>query len=273
MADRIRVGVIGTGFGTAIHVPGFQALPDFEVTAICSGREARAREAAEKYHIPFWTADYRRLLERPDVDAVAIVAPPYLHREMTLAAIEARKHVLCEKPMALNVGEAQDMVRALAASGLTGMIDHEFRSFPARALAKELIDQGYLGALRGASLVMNMPAMIDPVARPFGWLWERRTGGGMLGAMGSHFIDAFHQFCGPITQVAALVDHFVPKRKHTGSEEWGDVTSEDSFSMLFRFASGAHGTVQFSSVARGRGVSFGRAIRPTVAAVLSGGWW
>lgn len=255
MTDRIRVGVIGTGFGTAIHVPGFQALPDFEVTAICSAREDRAREAASKLGIPFWTTDYRQVLDRPDVDAVAIVTPPYLHREMTLAAIAAGKHVLCEKPMAMNVGEAQEMLDALERSGLTGMIDHEFRWYPARARAKELIDEGYLGEIRGVSVVLNVGFMADPEARPFGWLSQREKGGGMLGAMGSHLIDALHQFCGPITQVAAFVDHFVPKRRIPGTDEWGDVTSEDSFAMLFRFANGAHGTLQFSSVSKGTGAT------------------
>ena len=135
----VRIGVIGVGFGSVVHIPAFQS-EGLEVVAVCARNEARAEAAANFFNIPHVFSDFQRMLEMPDLDAVSIVTPPALHHEMALAALNAGKHVLCEKPFALNSVQAREMWEASEASGLTAMICHEFRFAASRMQVKELID-------------------------------------------------------------------------------------------------------------------------------------
>src|SRR5262245_25576981 len=129
----IRVGVIGTGWTANIQAPAFQALPnDFEVVALTSARRERAEAAAAKLGIPNVFTDYREMLALPGLDAVYVGAPPHLHHEMTLAAAAAGKHLICEKPTALDAGQAREMIGAARAAGVTAMLGFEFRWHPAR---------------------------------------------------------------------------------------------------------------------------------------------
>ncbi|MEE9400155.1 MAG: Gfo/Idh/MocA family oxidoreductase, partial [Dehalococcoidales bacterium] len=145
--EKIRVGVIGVGIGTSIHIPGFQACSDIEVTAVCSARQGRAEAAAKKFGIPNVFTDYREMLELDRLDAVAVTSPPHLHYPITIAALEANKHVLCEKPMAMNLEEVKKMYQEAENRKLVHMINHEFRFLPARVRMKELVEEGYLGQL------------------------------------------------------------------------------------------------------------------------------
>ncbi|MBI4286878.1 MAG: Gfo/Idh/MocA family oxidoreductase, partial [Chloroflexi bacterium] len=147
MADRpLRIGIIGVGFGATVHIPGLQS-EGVEVVAVCARREERARETAAKFGIPHVFTDYHKMLEMPGLDAVSIVSPHHLHREMAEAALAAGVHVLCEKPFALNVEEARSMRDSARRSARTAMLGHEFRWAPQRAYVKELLDQGYIGTL------------------------------------------------------------------------------------------------------------------------------
>ncbi len=134
--DPIRVGVIGTGFGAAVHIPALKHLPEFEVAAVCSRRAARARSVAAEHKIPTVCTDFREMVNDQEIDAVVVAAPPYLHHQMTLAALEAGKHVLCEKPMARNLAEARDMVKMAERAGVAAMVNHEFRFLPLRSRIK-----------------------------------------------------------------------------------------------------------------------------------------
>ncbi|MBI2856718.1 MAG: Gfo/Idh/MocA family oxidoreductase, partial [Chloroflexi bacterium] len=121
MADRpLRIGIIGVGFGATVHIPGLQS-EGVEVVAVCARREERARETAAKFGIPHVFTDYHKMLEMPGLDAVSIVSPHHLHREMAEAALAAGKHVLCEKPFALNVDEARSMRDVARRSGRIAM--------------------------------------------------------------------------------------------------------------------------------------------------------
>src|SRR5262245_22425821 len=104
--DRLRVGVIGVGFGARVHVPGFQVLPETRVAAVCAARRDHAAAVAAEYGIQTATADFRDLLRDPAIDAVSIAAPPHLHHQISIAAAIAGKHILCEKPLARTVAEA-----------------------------------------------------------------------------------------------------------------------------------------------------------------------
>lgn len=236
MADQVgKVGVLGVGFGTDVHVPAFRS-EGWEVAAIWSRREERAREAASALEIPDYYTDFDLLMAREDLDAVAIVSPPVTHHAMALAALRAGKHVLCEKPFAGNVDEAREMQRVAEASGRTAMIAHEFRYAPQRAHIKELIDDGYIGDLRLATITLLFP--FPPGRMETGWMSQTAMGGGVLGALGIHFMDALRFWFGDVTSVSGRLSRFAPTQGELEGGGEGALDSDDSFSATLTFRSG-----------------------------------
>jgi len=140
----VRIGVIGVGFGTQVHIPAFQS-EGLEVVAVCARREERAREAADRFGIPQIFTDYLDMLRMDNLDAVSIVGPVSVHHPMVIAALTAGKHVLCEKPFSLDQGQAWEMWQEAEKSRLTAMIAHEFRFASGRMRVKELLEEGFLG--------------------------------------------------------------------------------------------------------------------------------
>ena len=183
----VRIGVIGVGFGTRVQIPGFQS-EGFEVVAVCSRQRERAEEAAKNFGIPNTYTDYREMLSQPGLDAVSIVTPPNLHHEMTIAALEAGKHVLCEKPFAMDQQQAKEMWDKAQETKLTGMVTHEFRFAPARAYVKELLQQGYIGELLNVSITFFLLSgrQQRPGHGPLEWRRQYSQGGGELAGIGSH---------------------------------------------------------------------------------------
>jgi predicted dehydrogenase len=248
-STSIRVGVIGVGFGAAVHIPALQFLPETEVAAVCARRAERAHLAAAQYGVKVALSDFRVLLRDESIDAVVIATPPHLHHQMSLAAIDAGKHVLCEKPMARTLAEARDMVKLADSNGVVAMVNHEFRFSPDRARAKELIDEGYLGDPQSASIVVYRSSLNDPNGATWDWLMESTKGGGMLGAAGSHFADALRWWFGDIKSVAGVVATMVKRRRLPESTQTAPVDADDNFSLMLRFANGALGTVHYSATA------------------------
>lgn len=152
----VRVGVIGTGFGDSVHIPALKAIPYVEVGSVCSKRAAAA-----------WSRRATTFASRPttiamssaddDIDAVVIASPPNLHHSMSFAAIEAGKHVLCEKPMSRTVAEPVIWSGWPEQARVVAMVNHEFRFEPARAYARELIESGWLGEPHSANVTLNDP--------------------------------------------------------------------------------------------------------------------
>ena len=186
----IGVAVLGTGFGEAVHIPALKHLDGVDLVSVVSRRADRAKAVADRHGIPHATSDWRDAIADPEVHAVVIATPPHLHHQMAITALEAGKHVLCEKPMARNVAESRDMVKLAATANVVAMINHEFRYMPIRARIKELIDEGYVGTPQSVSMNVFRSTLADPNDRPFGWLMEQDKAGGMLGASGSHAIDS-----------------------------------------------------------------------------------
>ena len=236
--DKLRVG---TGFGQSTQLPGFQARDDLEVAAVCSGHMDKAQRVAREHHIAGAYDDYRAMLARERLDIVSITTPPHLHKDMTLAAFDAGAHVLCEKPMALDVGQAQAMCDAARAAKRIGMIDHEFRYIAARSAMQQLIGDGYIGKPYHVSIQNLGGGRADP-KRPFGWWFDAGTGGGLLGAIGSHYIDAITTFVGDIVEVCGLLD--------TQTGQMRRVTADDNCALLARLSDGATASMHLSSVAR-----------------------
>jgi len=178
-----------------------------------------------------------------------IATPPFLHHSMTIAALEAGKHVLCEKPMAKSVAESRDMVKIAERVGVIAMVNHEFRFVPARARAKELIDEGYIGEPQSASLTIYRSSLNDPNGIPFGWLMEAEKAGGMLGAAGSHHVDALRWWFGEVKSVAGSVGTMVRRRRLPESTHLAAVDADDNFAILLKFVNGAMATVHYSATA------------------------
>jgi predicted dehydrogenase len=144
MDRSLEVGVVGVGFGAMVHIPTFQS-EGLEVIAVCARRQERAEAAARRFGIPHAFSDLGSMLKLDGLDAVSIVTPTNLHYEMSLAALEAGKHVLCEKPLATDAAQAHAMWQRARTSGLTAMVAYEFRFAPAVLGAKQLLDSGYIG--------------------------------------------------------------------------------------------------------------------------------
>lgn len=227
----LRIGVLGTGWGTRISVPALRA-EGWHVAALWSRNAERAEKQAAELEIPFATNDASALINRPDIDAVTIVTPTPTHRDLCLEALTAGKHVLAEKPMAMNAGEAEEMAAAAESAGVTAMINFEFRFTPQRLHVQRLLAEGYVGSLRHGMVELYWA---PPLAeRELNWRSQAAMGGGVLNEHGSHYIDALHQWLGDIRSVSAQVETFVPQRRGSG----GEADAEDFFTATFGMAQG-----------------------------------
>ncbi len=245
--DSLRIGVVGVGFGASVHIPAFQS-EGIEVVAVCSRRQERAAETAEKFGIKNVFTDYEEMLRLDGLEAVSIATPPAFHLPMSLAALAAGKHLICEKPFALNTAEAQTIYEAARATNLTAVIAHEFRHSSGRAYARELIADGYIGNLRLCLMRLVFggprPDRTPPFA-PERDLAER--GGGFLFALGSHYIDCLRSWFGEVESVSGDVRTFMPKRKGKLRAD-----ADDTFTFTLNFVNG--GLAQMTS---SRAATFG----------------
>ncbi len=256
-ADRtIRIGIIGAGFARTTQIPGFKACAGAQIVAIASAHRERAAEVAREFAIDHIEDDWRALVARDDIDLVSIVTPVVTHCEMTLAALDHGKAVLCEKPMAMNAGEARRMAdRAREAGGLA-LIDHELRFLTGRVRLHELLRQGDIGKVRHVRLILRADSRADP-DWPWNWWSDIKQGGGALGAIGSHTIDGFCWFLGAaVSEVCCNLATHVRQHKDQ-SGKMREVTTDDETNLLLRFADselteGATGNASLSMVEAGK---------------------
>src|SRR5688572_27111263 len=179
-----RIGIIGTGWGARVQAPTFRET-GLSVVAIAGHNRERTRVVADDLGLRA-VDDWRDLVASPDVDLISIVTPPSEHREMALASLEAGKHVLLEKPTALNALEAEELVSAASRNrDKLALIDHELRFLPSWREARERI--GEIGAVRYADVRYASPSRGDR-SRAWNWWSDATRGGGILGAVGSHFV-------------------------------------------------------------------------------------
>jgi predicted dehydrogenase len=188
MTTPLRVGIVGSGFGGTVHAPAFSLHPGYTVVGIASPTNA-SKIAAER-KIPNAFDSLAAMLDGVELDVVSVASPPFDHHPSVLAALARGKHVLCEKPMAMDVAEAEEMLAAAERAGVVTGIAHEFRFVPARIALKQLIENGHLGALRMIESTIMVSFLREESRRARGWWFEREKGGGPLGAFGSHLIDA-----------------------------------------------------------------------------------
>jgi predicted dehydrogenase len=236
----MKIGIIGTGWGARTQVPAFRSA-GLEVTAIAGRDPEKSRKAAAELSLEAFDG-WRDLVAA--VDLVSIVTPPLHHREMTLAAIEAGKHVLCEKPTAMDAQETEEMLAAARAHPQqVTLIDHELRFLPSWRAARGRMRE--LGQIRFAEVRYSSPSRAD-ASRPWNWWSDREQGGGSWGAVGSHYTDALRYFIGEIEAVQAVLNTFIRQRPLEGRLQ--DVTSDDFAAVHLRLQRGILAMMSFSSI-------------------------
>ncbi len=235
IAKPISIGIIGAGFARTTQIPGFRNCEGAQIVAIASAHRENAEEVAREFDIPNVEDDWRSVIARHDIDLVSIVTPVVTHCEMTLAALDAGKAVLCEKPMAMNAAEARQMLERAREKGVLALIDHELRFLPGRIRLRELLRNGEIGKVWHARLVFRSGQRADP-NRPWNWWSDVQQGGGTLGAIGSHVVDAFRWLLNAeVTEVIGQLSTHVRERKDDAGT-LREVTTDDEAQMLLRFA-------------------------------------
>jgi predicted dehydrogenase len=240
MARMPGAAVIGTGFGARVHVPALRAA-GFDVVALVGTDRERTERRAKRLDVPVASTSIDGALTLDGVDAVTIATPPSTHARLAIAALRAGKHVVCEKPFALDVVEAAAMLEEAEAAGVTALVGHEFRWATERAVLGRAIAAGVIGEPRLVTLVQYTPLVADPAARMPSWWFEPGAGGGWLGASGSHVVDQVRAWLGDFDTVSASLG--VVSSRGGGAE--------DSFTIRFTLASGVDGVLQQSAGAWG----------------------
>lgn len=253
---KIKIGIIGTGFAKLVQIPAFLNCPETEVVSLASGNLANAERVANEFGIRHFTDNWRETVEMAEADLICITTPPKLHYEQTLYAIANGKHVLCEKPMAMNSAEALEMTKKANDANLLALIDHELRFLNGRQKAFKMIRNGEIGK------VIHFKTMFRNASRgtqnvKWNWWSDENAGGGALGAIGSHAIDTFRWMLGTeITEVFCQLKTNVKERCDENGE-LKKVTADDESNLIVRFAENeltadASGTVSLSVVESGK---------------------
>ncbi len=268
MAKAINVGMVGTKFMGKAHsnawrqVGRFFDLPRPVVMKVICGRDqASTKAAAARYGWEEWTTSWKELVRRPEVDIVDVATDNISHAEISIAAAKAGKHVLCEKPLAMNLGEAKRMLKAVQDAGVTNMVCQNYRALPAVALSKELMDKKAFGEIYHWRAVYLQDWIVDPNF-PLVWrLRKKYAGSGAHGDLNEHLIDLARFLVGEITEVTGMMKTFITERPLpaeigtalTGKagKGKGKVDVDDATLFLAKFDNGAVGTFEATRFAPG----------------------
>jgi len=262
MARPLNIGMIGYGFMGRAHSNAYSKVNHFfdlqyqpVLKAVCARDESKAKVFAATWGYESVETDWRKLVARKDVDAIDICTPNNMHREIALAAAQAGKMILCEKPLAMNSQEGAEMAAAVEKAGIANMVWYNYRRVPAVTLAKNLIDDGRLGRIFHYRAVFLQDWTI-PSASPQGGtgLWRldvAAAGSGVTGDLLAHCIDTAIWLNGGIDRVTAMTETFVKERKHNLTGKVEPVGIDDACAFLARFKNGALATFESTRYARG----------------------
>ena len=242
----VRVGVVGTSWWVdAMYLPALANHPAADVVAICGRDEGRAEERASQWSIPQVWTDYEAMIRDAGLDALIVASSNQGHYPITTAGLEAGLHVLCEKPLGLTYGEAQGMADLAAERGLITMTPFTYRFMPTNRYLKELVDDGYIGRPYHLNL-----RYYTGYGRSGDYRWrfdKRKSGSGVLGDIGSHFLYLATWWFGRVTEVSCLSNRTIERAPAPGGEEYEQ--TEDTAILALRFASGAQGTIHVTCMA------------------------
>jgi predicted dehydrogenase len=244
------VGLIGYGFIGKVHTYSYRNIPFFyrdppckvKLVGVCTSHSETAQEAKEQGDFSFATTDYRELLERDDIQIINCCLPNFLHRDVVIDALESGKHVCCEKPLALNLKEANEIYEVAKNSGVKQQITFQNRFIPAVMRAKQLIDEGDIGEIFSIRGVHLHSSCVIQKSQAYSWKAEsEKVGGGVLVDLGSHIIDLTRYLIGEFKSVNGYVKNFTSPDKQT----------DDLALMSVEMMNGAIGTLEASKMATG----------------------
>ncbi|SEK35651.1 Predicted dehydrogenase [Paenibacillus sp. cl141a] len=266
---QLRVGMIGYKFMGKAHSNAYRSLPMFfpkalkpEMVAICGRNASAVQEAADQLGWRESVTDWKQLVNREDIDLIDINAPSDAHKEIALAAAKAGKHIFCEKPLALTLADAREMLQAAEDAGVTHMVGFNYRFSPAVRLAKKLIDSGRLGQIYHFRAWFLQDWIMDPQF-PLVWRLQKEVAGsGSHGDLGAHLIDLAHYLVGDMQEVIGMSETFIKERpiasemtglsaKGSKGGPMGQVTVDDATLFMTRFENGALGSFEATRFAAG----------------------
>lgn len=255
------VGMYGCGFIGKVHTYGYVNLPFFydppalktRLVGVCTSSDETASCMREQLGYEFCTTDYRELLERDDIHIVHCCTPNHLHYNFLIDAIKAGKHIYCEKPLALNAEQAQEILETARKENYNKKLQmtHQYNYFPATLRAKQLIEEGFLGEVFGFRAQYLHSGYIDK-NRPMCWRLDASCGGsGALGDLGTHVLDLIYHLLGPYDKVFTLQETFIKERPNTTGEGLVPVEVDDITMAMVRMKSGAIGSIEAWRLATG----------------------
>jgi predicted dehydrogenase len=258
----LNIGLIGYGFMGRTHSNAYKRVNDFfdveyrpVLKAVCGRSAENAQAFADNWGYESIETDWRKLVARKDIDAIDICTPNNTHAEIAIAAAEAGKMVLCEKPLAMNLVEGQKMVEAIEQAGVPNTVWYNYRRVPAVTLAKQLIDEGRLGKIfhYRANFLQDWTISAD-LPQGGAALWRldvAAAGSGVTGDLLAHCIDTALWLNGGITNVCAMTETFVKERKHALTGKVEPVGIDDACAFLCHFENGSLGLFESTRYARG----------------------
>ena len=262
MTKEFRIGMIGYGFMGRAHTNAYKRVNDFfdleyrpVLKAACARSEDAIKAFADNWGYESIETDWRKLLERDDIDAVDVCVPNNLHKEIALAAAEAGKAILCEKPLAMDTAEGEEMCEAVEKAGVPNIVWYNYRRLPAVTLAKQIVDSGKLGRIfhYRANFLQDWTISAD-LPQGGAALWRldvKAAGSGVTGDLLAHCIDTAIWINGGITDVNAMTETFIKERKHQLTGEVTEVGIDDACAFLCRFENGSLGLFESTRYARG----------------------
>src|SRR6478735_12032924 len=254
--------MIGYGFMGRAHSNGYRRVSNFfdlayhpVLKAVCARDAAKAKAFADQWGYESIETDWRKLLERKDIDAVDICTPNNLHKEIAIAAAKAGKIILCEKPLAMNTAEGEEMCQAVEKAGVANIVWYNYRRIPAVTFAKQLIDSGKLGRIfhYRANFLQDWTINADvPQGGQGTWrLDAAAAGSGVTGDLLAHCIDTALWLNGSINNVTAMTETFIKERKHTLTGKVEKVGIDDACAFMCHFKNGSLGLFESTRYARG----------------------
>jgi predicted dehydrogenase len=239
---KLRIAVAGAGFGEK-YLTGMKAIPEVEVVGVYSRRAERAEEVAEKFEIPYSTRHFHVLLDLPGLDAVAVVTPNSTHAEFVRMALQARKHVICDKPLALNGGEAADLHRLAERVGVKHITFVPYRFSPASMAMRQAMVEGQIGRV----LKVRASWGVDLRSEPLRWRFQSKLSGpGVVSDLGAHILDLVTWWVAPVRRVLGRCRTLVPERPAEAGGRLRPVDVPDECWSLVEFAEAGVGSVALS---------------------------
>jgi predicted dehydrogenase len=259
---QLNIGLVGAGFMGRTHSNAFRQVGQFfdldyqpVLKAVATRNAQNAADFAVNWGFESSESDWRRLIERRDIDVIDIASPNDTHAEMAIAAAQAGKMVMCEKPLGRNAAESERMVAAVEAAGVANMVWYNYRRVPAVTLAKQLIDEGRLGRIfhYRAKFLQDWTISADvPQGGAGTWRLDANVAGsGVTGDLLAHCIDTALWLNGPMNSVTGATETFVKQRKHAVSGKVEEVKIDDASAFLARFQNGSLATFEATRYARG----------------------